>query len=90
MSRDASSSCIEDLQVQLNHNHVAPPKWAVTSVFPVLSAFDLSPCSSGLVAAATKACSKSFIMSSKCSIPTEMRMRSCRYVSCTDNLSRGS
>jgi hypothetical protein len=58
------------------HAQVAPDKVASLSVFPVFSAFDSSPFSCGLVADFLKDWSKSAIMSSICSVPTEIRMRS--------------
>jgi hypothetical protein len=56
--------------------YVEPDKEADASPSPVFSALAGSPFWSGLVADALKLCSKSAMMSSMCSVPTEMRMRS--------------
>lgn len=56
--------------------HVEPAMSALTLVSPVLSAFSFLPSSSGLVAAFLKDCSKSAMMSSMCSVPTDILIRS--------------
>jgi hypothetical protein len=59
-----------------NSFYVEPDKEADASPSPVFSALAGLPSCSGLVAEALKLCSKSAMMSSMCSVPTEMRMRS--------------
>lgn len=59
------------------HFQVAPLSFASPSVLPLTSTFVSSAGASGLEAAlAANDCSKSAMMSSMCSVPTEMRMRS--------------
>ena len=50
-------------------------------VSPLLSTLDASATASGFVADALNDCSKSAMMSSMCSVPTEIRRRSCKNVS---------
>lgn len=56
--------------------YVDPDSEAAPSVSPVFSALAVSPFSSGFVADFAKDCSKSFMISSMCSVPTLMRIRS--------------
>jgi hypothetical protein len=56
--------------------HVEPDKEADASPSPFFSAFSGLPFSSGFVADALNDCSKSAMMSSICSVPTEMRIKS--------------
>ena len=56
--------------------YVEPDKEADASPSPFFSALAGSPFTPGFVADALKDCSKSAMMSSMCSVPTEMRMRS--------------
>jgi hypothetical protein len=70
--------------------HVAPDSEAEGSSPPVFSAFSGSPFSSGFVAAFLNDCSKSAMISSMCSVPTEIRIRSCilyQQTSNNDNMS---
>jgi hypothetical protein len=57
-------------------HHVEPDKEADASPSPFFSAFAGSPFSSGFVADALNDCSKSAMISSICSVPTEIRIRS--------------
>lgn len=57
--------------------YVAPDKDAGVSPSPVLPALSELPFSPGFVADFLNDCSKSAMMSSMCSVPTEIRMRSC-------------
>jgi hypothetical protein len=57
-------------------SYVEPDKDAAASPSPVFSALEGSPFSSGFVAACLNDCSKSAMISSMCSVPTEIRMRS--------------
>jgi hypothetical protein len=56
--------------------YVAPDSDAAGSPSPVTSLFAGSPSVSGFVAACANDCVKSAMMSSMCSVPTEMRIRS--------------
>jgi hypothetical protein len=57
--------------------YVAPPSFAGASLDPFSSLFSGCAPASGFTAlAAAKDCSKSWMISSMCSVPTEMRIRS--------------
>jgi hypothetical protein len=56
--------------------YVEPDKEADASPSPVFWALAGSPFCSGLVADALKLCSKSAMMSSMCSVPTEILIKS--------------
>jgi hypothetical protein len=64
------------LDKQSVSTHVEPDNDAEGSPSPVFFAFSGSPFSSGFVAAFLNDCSKSAMISSICSVPTEIRMRS--------------
>lgn len=74
--RDYGRKQIHDMLEAFNHTYVAPESAPSPFVLPLFSAFSGLPLDSGLVAEALKDCSKSAMMSSMCSVPTEMRMRS--------------
>ena len=62
--------------VHYTHFYVAPEVEAGPSVLPSLSPFSGEPSSLGFVAEASNDCSKSAMISSMCSVPTDMRIRS--------------